>query len=108
MLKEKRGKAATKEWLAKLPVLVRHLEDRLFREAPSLQHYFNKDTVKMRLQKIAIGRSRSNRPESSSDAAASKASASKSAIKSSPRNRPRENERSECWHREQVGVGKAL
>ena len=52
-LKEK-DKNASKEWLNKLPQMVKQLEVSLYRSAPSFEAYADTSTLKHRLQLLAM------------------------------------------------------
>jgi E1A/CREB-binding protein len=52
LLKKREG-AASPEWLQKLPQMVKQLEVALYRSAPTFEAYFDKTTLKQRLQSLA-------------------------------------------------------
>jgi len=52
LLKKREG-AASPEWLQKLPQMVKQLEVALYRSASSFEEYFDKTTLKQRLQALA-------------------------------------------------------
>jgi E1A/CREB-binding protein len=53
LLQQRKPNAPT-EWMKKLPQMARRLEESLFREAVSFEEYKNQDTLKKRLQKLAL------------------------------------------------------
>ena len=53
-LLKQREKRGTKEWLDKLPQMVKQLEVSLYRSAPSFKAYSDKTTLKQRLQTLAM------------------------------------------------------
>ncbi len=53
LLQARKPNAPT-EWMKKLPQMARRLEESLFRGAPSFDEYKNQDTLKKRLQKLAL------------------------------------------------------
>jgi len=53
LLKYRKKTQPTKEWIYQLPHKVRRLEERLYRNAPSLEAYLDKATLKFRLKKLA-------------------------------------------------------
>ena len=53
-LLQQRKPNAPKEWINKLPDMARRLEDSLYRMAPSRDEYNNFQTLKHRLQQLAM------------------------------------------------------